>query len=153
MLAKLASEEALSVCGLQERTPMVRFAIAVTLGAFLATAAFGEDPVPSEAPSISAAELNAWRASGAAPVVIDVRTPEEYASGHIPGALNVPFDQVAQRIGEIDAPHGVALYCMVGPRARMGESALFAAGYQRVIHLEGGLAAWKAAGLPIEGGR
>ncbi|MCH6548115.1 MAG: rhodanese-like domain-containing protein [Gemmatimonadetes bacterium] len=82
-----------------------------------------------------------------------MRTPEEYASGHIPGAVNIPFDQVARRIAEIDAPHGVALYCMVGPRARKGESALLAAGYEKVFHLEGGLAAWQAAGLPVEGPR
>ncbi len=80
-----------------------------------------------------------------------MRTAEEYASGHIPGALNIPFDEVAERIGEVDAPHGVALYCMVGPRARKGETALRTAGYEKVLHLEGGLAAWKAAGLPVDG--
>ena len=105
----------------------------------------------SEAPSITASDLHERRASGAAPVVIDVRTAEEYATGHIPGALNIPFDEVAQRIAEIDAPHGVALYCMVGPRARKGEAALLSAGYDRVLHIEGGLAAWQAAGLPVEG--
>ena len=130
-----------------------RFAIAIVFGALVATPAFAEDPESTKAPSISAAQLHARRESGAAPVVIDVRTPEEYASGHIPGAVNVPFDQVAQRISEIDAPHGVALYCMVGPRARKGESALLAAGYEKVFHLEGGLAAWHAAGLPVEGTR
>ncbi len=85
--------------------------------------------------------------------MIDVRTREEYASGNIPGALNIPFDQVAERISEIDAPHGVALYCMIGPRARKGEAALLGAGYTSVLHIEGGLAAWKAAGLPVESGR
>ncbi len=132
---------------------MSRFAIAIVLGALVATAAFAEYLESAKAPSISAAELHARRESGAAPVVIDVRPPEEYASGRIPGAVNVPFGQVAQRIAEIDAPHGVALYCMVGPRARMGESALLAAGYEKVVHLEGGLAAWQAAGLPVEGMR
>jgi len=128
-----------------------RFAIAVALGAIVAAGAFAENPQPAEAPSISAATLHAQRESGTAPAVIDVRTPEEYASGHIPGAVNVPFDQVATRIGEIDGSHGVALYCMVGPRARKGESALLAAGHEKVFHLEGGLAAWQAAGFPIEG--
>ena len=118
---------------------------------FLLTApAFGQSETPLVAPSITASELSERRASGAAPVVIDVRTSEEYASGHIPGALNIPFDQVAQRIFEIEARHGVALYCMVGPRARKGESALLDAGYTSVLHLEGGLAAWQAAGLPVE---
>ena len=45
----------------------------------------------------------------AAPVVIDVRTAGEYDSGHIPGALSIPFDQLAERIDEVEAPHGVAL--------------------------------------------
>ncbi len=129
---------------------MCRFAIAVVLGTLVATATFAQGPDSTKIVSISAVELHERRESEAAPVVIDVRTPDEYASGHIPGAVNVPFDQVAQRIAEIDAPHGVALYCMVGPRARKGESALLAAGYEKIFHLEGGLAAWQAADLPIE---
>lgn len=131
---------------------MSYLAIALLLLALLPGLADAGDSEAMLAPSISAAELHEQRESGAAPVVIDVRTAEEYATGHIPGALNVPFDQVAERISEIDAPHGVALYCMVGPRARKGESALRAVGYESVFHLEGGLAAWKAAGLPVEDG-
>jgi phage shock protein E len=122
----------------------------VILAAGLAVAAFAEDAGSAKAPSISATDLSAQRESGVAPLVIDVRTPAEYASGHVPGAVNIPFDQVAKRIAEVDAPNGVALYCMVGPRARKGESALLAAGYESVFHLEGGLAAWQAAGLPVE---
>jgi phage shock protein E len=109
-----------------------------------------EEPLATKAPSISAGELHARRAAGNGPAVIDVRTAEEYASGHVPGAVNIPWDQMAQRIGEVDAPDGVALYCLVGPRARKGESALLATGYERVLHLDGGLAAWQAAGLPVE---
>ncbi len=124
--------------------------IAVALLFLLAAPAFTQSVPPPEAPSIAPSELSARRASGEAPVVIDVRTPEEYAAGHIPGALNIPFDQVAQRISEVEAPHGVALYCMVGPRARKGESTLLSAGYTSVLHLEGGLAAWEAAGFPVE---
>ncbi len=124
--------------------------IAIAVLFLLTVPAFAQPEPPPEAPSIAPSELSARRASGEAPVVIDVRTPEEYAAGHIPGALNIPFDQVAQRISEVEAPHGVALYCMVGPRARKGESALLSAGYTSVLHLEGGLAAWQAAGLPVE---
>ena len=119
-------------------------------GAFVGSSAFAGESQSTEAPSISAADLHGRRTSGEGPVVIDVRTPEEYAAGHVPGAVNIPFDQVAERISEVDAPDGVALYCMVGPRARKGESALLNAGYSSVFHLEGGLAAWKAAGLPLE---
>jgi len=130
--------------------------VAILFGTLMANPTFaggGETFQPVEASSISAAELHKRREAMTAPVVIDVRTAGEYDSGHIPGALNIPFDQVAERIAEVEAPHGVALYCMIGPRARKGESALLAAGYEKVLHLEGGLAAWKAAGLPVEGGQ
>ena len=127
---------------------MRSYSIAVALFVFLAAPAFAESP--AEAPSIAPTELSARRAAGTAPIVIDVRTPDEYAAGHIPGAVNIPFDEVAARISEVDAPNGVALYCMVGPRARKGESALLGAGYTSVLHIDGGLAAWQAAGLPVE---
>ena len=129
---------------------MRTYAIALALVLCWVAPAFAQSETPPQAPSIAATELSARRASGDAPVVIDVRSAEEFAAGHIPGALNIPFDQVAKRISEVDAPHGVALYCMVGPRARKGESALLGAGYTSVLHLEGGLAAWQAAGLPVE---
>jgi rhodanese-related sulfurtransferase len=128
-----------------------RCSIAIIFAVFLTTTAFSEESESTRAPSISPAELHAQRESGVAPVVIDVRTPEEYATGHIPDAVNIPFDQVAERISEVDAPHGVALYCMVGPRARKGEAALLAVGYQKTFHIEGGLAAWQKAGLPVAG--
>lgn len=122
----------------------------IALSFILLLAAVGCAESGAEAPSISPSELDARNRSGDAPVVIDVRTPEEYAAGHIPGAVNIPYDSVAERIAEVDASNGVALYCMVGPRARMGEAALLRAGYESVLHLEGGLAAWQAAGLPVE---
>jgi phage shock protein E len=128
---------------------VIRLAL-IFLIAILGSSALAGEPQSSEAPSISAAELHDKRTSGEAPIVIDVRTSAEYATGHVPGAINIPFDQVAERIAEVDAPHGVALYCMVGPRARKGESALLTAGYAPVFHLEGGLAAWQQAGLAIE---
>ena len=129
---------------------MGRIVIVMVVGALVATAAFGDDPEPAKAVSISVAELNARHESGTAPIVIDVRTAGEYASGHIPGAINIPFDQVGQRVAEIETTRGAALYCMFGPRAEEGESALLAVGYEKVFHIEGGLAAWKAAGLPVE---
>ena len=132
---------------------MRMFPLCLAVLAFLAILAFSPFAIaeaPDQAPSIAPSELSARRATDRAPIVIDVRTREEYASGHIPGALNIPFDQVAEKISEIDAPHGVALYCMIGPRARKGEAALLKVGYDDVLHIEGGFAAWKKAGLPLE---
>jgi len=124
--------------------------LALFLVFFLVLSASGETAKKSKAPSISPAELHEQRTAGKGPLVIDVRTPEEYASGHIPGAVNIAYGDIANRIGELDAPNGVALYCMIGPRARKGEAALLKIGYDDVLHIEGGFAAWKKAGLPLE---
>ena len=94
--------------------------VAIALVLFTSAAASrGADSALSIAPS----ELRARRETGTAPAVIDVRTPAEYARGHIPGSVNIPFAEVAGRISGVEAPHGVALYCAVGPRARKGEAA------------------------------
>ena len=102
------------------------------------------------APSISPEELHARMEKGDAPLVVDVRTPAEFRAGHNPGALNVPHEQVAARAAELRGEHGVAMYCMRGPRARLGEEALQQAGGKDVLHVEGGFSAWEAAGLPVE---
>ena len=129
---------------------MKPIALSLLLTAFLVPSLSADSP-PTQAPTITPAELQAQRESGKAPVVIDVRSAAEFETGHIPDAVNIPFDEVAARISEVDAPNGVALYCMIGPRARKGEAALLAAGYERVLHIEGGFAAWKADGLPVAG--
>ena len=100
------------------------------------------------AASISPDALSRRLADGTAPLIVDVRTPQEFASGHIPGALNIPHDQITQHLDALESDRGVALYCMVGPRARLGERSLLDSGVKQVFHIEGGLAAWKAAGLP-----
>ncbi len=125
-------------------------AIAFALGVCLSVPIPAQSGESSQAPNITPTDLHERRVAGTAPVVIDVRTPAEYAAGHIPGAVNIPFDQVAARIVEVDSEHGVALYCMVGPRARKGEEALLASGYESVLHIDGGMAAWLQSGFPIE---
>ena len=101
------------------------------------------------APSISPQQLEARLAKGDAPLVVDVRTPQEYAEGHIPGAINIPHEQVASRASELSGKGEVAMYCLKGPRARLGEAALVAAGGKDVLHVEGGFSAWESAGLPV----
>ena len=102
------------------------------------------------APSISPQALQERITSGDAPLLLDVRTPAEFQDGHIPGAINVPHEQVASRAAELASQNGVAVYCMKGPRARLGEQALLAAGAREVLHGDGGFSAWQAAGLPVE---
>jgi len=86
------------------------------------------------------------------PVLVDVRAPAEYASGHIPRAINIPVDEVADRLTEL-ASHkkqGVVLYCERGGRALRAARILLSAGFSNVRHLEGDMSGWRAAGLPIE---
>ncbi len=101
-------------------------------------------------PTLSPDDLYEQRQSGLAPLILDVRTPEEFRLGHIPGAVNIPHTDLASRIEEVEPKGGVVLYCMVGPRARLGEKTLLDAGLPKVLHLDGGLAAWKAAGYPVD---
>jgi len=128
--------------------------LVLAVGLTLAAPAVGDPVDPSTAvPSLSPVDLEARVKAGTAPVIIDVRTPQEYAASHVPGALNISFEEIGARISEVHAPNGVALYCMVGPRARKGEAALLAAGYRGALyHLEGGFAAWQASGLPVASG-
>jgi len=109
-------------------------------------------PAPAEAPSVSPTQVNAMLAAAPAPVLLDVRSPEEFAAGHIHGALHIPYEDVAQRKSEIPDGAPIVVFCAVGPRARAAEKSLVAAGIDpaRVLHMDGGMVAWEAAGLPVE---
>jgi rhodanese-related sulfurtransferase len=100
---------------------------------------------------ISRAELQARQAEGAAIVLVDVRSPEEFAAGHIPGAVNIPVDQVAGRLDEFRAfgDREIVLYCRSGRRAGQAAEVLSAAGIGGLRHLAGDFPAWQAAGGPV----
>ena len=85
-------------------------------------------------------------------MILDVRTAEEFASGHVPGAVNVSHDQVSARLDELgsDLDRPVVVYCERGGRAGRAEAVLVDAGFSDVRHLEGDMSAWRAAGRPVE---
>jgi phage shock protein E len=85
-----------------------------------------------------------------APYVLDVRTAEEYVAGHVPGALNIPHDQLASRLAEVPKDRDVVLYCRSGRRALLAGEVLEQAGYTRLEHLEGDIIAWTEQGRPME---
>ena len=82
--------------------------------------------------------------------VLDVRTPQEYAAGHVPGAVNVPYDQLASRLAEVPKDKDIVLYCKSGRRAGIAADVLAANGYKRLSHLEGDMNAWVEKGRPVE---
>jgi rhodanese-related sulfurtransferase len=112
-----------------------------------------DDPKPDAAPkSITAEELNEQIQRSQAPLILDVRTKSEYARGHIPGALNIPHDQLRNRLSEINAAktEEIVIHCYSGHRAKIAKKILISAGYLYVRDLDGHMNGWKSGGYPIE---
>ena len=82
--------------------------------------------------------------------VLDVRTPAEYAEGHVPGAVNVPHDQLASRLAEVPKDKDVVLYCRSGRRTALAAEVLASHGYTRLSHLEGDMQAWVDRGRRVQ---
>jgi rhodanese-related sulfurtransferase len=132
----------------------------------LAGPALGNDtgpvPAPQAAPPASATQpgvplvsqdaLLARQAKhDPALLLLDVRTPEEFAAGHVPGAVNIPHDQVSARLGEVPKDKDVVLYCRSGHRASLAATVLAKAGYTHLSHLDGDMNGWVEKGRPVEG--
>ncbi len=81
---------------------------------------------------------------------IDVRTPEEYASGHAARAENVPLDTLTANFDKLEKSEPVYIICQTGSRSKKAGEILKQAGYKNVLNVTGGTVAWQAAGLPIE---
>jgi rhodanese-related sulfurtransferase len=80
---------------------------------------------------------------------IDVRTPEEYASGHAYRAKNIPLDQLSANLDKLEKNEPVYLICHSGNRSRKAAQILVDAGFPQAISIAGGTEAWKTAGLPM----
>jgi rhodanese-related sulfurtransferase len=101
---------------------------------------------------ISAEELAERIQREQAPRIVDVRSEKEYAEAHIPGAVNIPYDQLGDRLSEIDAAKTdeIVVHCLSGYRAEIAEKLLSEAGYSNVRDLDGHMNAWQSGGYPIE---
>ncbi len=80
-------------------------------------------------------------------VLIDVRTPQEYAFEHIPGAMLFPMASFDPRKLPMQVGKPIVLYCGSGRRSRILAEKCIYAGIDRIAHMEGGISAWKAAGF------
>jgi rhodanese-related sulfurtransferase len=87
-----------------------------------------------------------------APLILDVRSESEYADAHIPGALNIPHDQLGDRLSQIGAAKTdeIVVHCKSGHRAGIAEQILIEAGYSNLRDLDGHMNAWKSGGYPVE---
>jgi len=85
-------------------------------------------------------------------LVLDVRTAEEFAQGHISGAVNISHEQISANLDKIIAfkDQTVIVHCRSGKRAMKAEDTLRAAGFTNLRHLEGDMNGWQAADLPLD---
>ena len=105
------------------------------------------DPIPT----ITAADLLSAIETEDGPVVLDVRTAEEFDAGHVRGAINIPYDQISAHVDSL-APlsdRGFVVYCRTGHRAGIAETTLRDAGFESVWDLEGHMVKWQALDLPL----
>ena len=103
-------------------------------------------------PSVSAAQATQLINREDA-LVLDVRDPGEYGTGHILGAKNVPMSRIQAAGSEIAAKRKdkpLIVCCDNGNRSVKAAAALRSQGFSRVVHLSGGLGAWRQSGLPLE---
>ena len=85
-------------------------------------------------------------------LLLDVRTPEEYASAHLPNAVNLPLDEIEERIHEVSRNQPIIVVCASGGRSAMVAEYLDSIGYGNVQNLLGGTMTWQIGMNPIERG-
>ena len=82
--------------------------------------------------------------------LLDVREPDEYDAGHIPGITLIPMGEVADRLSEIPTDREVIVTCRTGNRSAQVVDFLRQQGFTNVHNMEGGIVAWEEAGYPVE---
>jgi rhodanese-related sulfurtransferase len=84
------------------------------------------------------------------PVIIDVRSEKEWGNGHLRGSLNLPLNQLKNRLNEVPAGDPLIVHCQGGYRSSIAASLLQGNGRTGVVDLVGGFKAWQQSGLPVE---
>src|SRR5690606_14763674 len=104
-----------------------------------------------EIPDLDPEAAERWLARNPDAVVLDVRTPEEFASGHLEGARNIDFMDAsfAEKLAALDRSGPYLIHCASGGRSSRALRTLQELGFQTVVHLDGGLNAWREAGKPV----
>jgi rhodanese-related sulfurtransferase len=110
-------------------------ALVLAGGASGATTSSQESALASPPGIVDGKTARALVAAGA--VVVDVRTPQEFAAGHVPGAKNIPYDQIRARAAEVGGPQTpVVLYCRTGRRSAIAIQTLKELGYEKLWDLQ-----------------
>jgi hydroxyacylglutathione hydrolase len=102
----------------------------------------GNESLRQRTPQIDVSELPALLAGDSPPLVLDVRTPGEWDSSHISGALHIPLGELRERIGEVPTDRPVHVICRTSNRSASAVSLLRSHGIDRVTHVLGGMSRW-----------
>lgn len=100
------------------------------------------------AQTISMETWKTWQASGQPAQLVDVRSASEFAAGHLPGAVNIPLEQIESRLADLNPRQPVVLVCQAGTRARLAAGLLSTSKLDLVV-IDGGTGPWIAAGNPV----
>ena len=137
--------------------PLVLLLVAgSTIAAVLIGGCLGGGPASEEQniqtiPPAGASALIEEMGSNPGFVVIDVRRPDEFAGGHIPDAINIDSADFSEHLDALDRNGTYLVYCQRGGRSAGVRELMREAGFREVYEIEGGMSAWKAAGLPVAG--
>lgn len=108
---------------------------------------FGKQDDPREITNADSADVYG-RQDGT--TFLDVREPDEWAEGHLPGAVHIPLGDLQQRAGELPSDERIVTYCRSGGRSLKAVDILSAAGHQDSKSMAGGMIEWKKQGRPVE---
>jgi rhodanese-related sulfurtransferase len=97
-------------------------------------------------PTTPLAQLTVQELRGESPAILDVRRRAEFAESHLPGAKNIPLDELSERLTEVDRKHPLAVICAGGYRSSIASSILARAGFTNIRNVQGGTEAWERQG-------
>ncbi len=107
---------------------------------------------PAEVPTeVDIQAFHAAYEAGEVPLLVDVRTPEEWEAGHVPGAVHIPMREIQGRLAELEPHKSDPIYviCASGGRSSRVSEMLRSQGF-KAVNVAGGTNGWKAAGYPVE---
>lgn len=122
----------------------------VTAAFFAACGGTQNVETPPRAPELVSVEQAHKAVADPSTQFVDVRTVEEFASGHAVGTKNLPVESISETLGSLDKKKPVYLICRTGRRSANAAKILAEAGFTEVFDVKGGTVAWIEAGLPLE---
>lgn len=125
-----------------------RIVLATAVAMMFTVVAIAEETAKVDQPTL----LKRINGADSSLVILDVRTPEEFAAGHVPGAINIPYTHLPARISELPdaADKDIVVYCATGVRAERAASRFRENGFTRLLHLDGDMKQWQENQRPVE---